>query len=515
MTSSFEALRIYLDGENAFREGRYPAAWEAYERAYIIDPAFWLAYRRYRTARSWLSRGVEPPYTEEWWNHIDEFPRLERELLEADRTRPTSDRVAALRRLTQRHPDYYPGWWRYGDGIFHTFHHRLGEPLSEVIRSFERILELNPNMISVWEHLLFCYSTDGDLEKLEWALEELERRGGKEAVLEGYGINVPSLYRQILAWRQGEKTLEAAADSMALLVRESHPEAPLLLWVWSLFFSLQGHAPLQIEMNQRVLEDPGPAVPEQTLFAEAMAWASRGAWDSTVAKMDQVVSASPEPWEEYRHAALSLGAVLGALDPEEARARRPALDPEEATPESVARLIWFDGILGYASGDLQVVSDARSRLADLDTATTELVDRSLEVFELDLVGNRAEALDRLVRLEEARPDSSLGTTPLMVYGVHRLAVARWLLEAGDLDRAARFLRFHRGWPAAEGIFLSAILGSTYAYLEMGRVAEARGLEDEAVKYYREFLRRYDMPPPQHMPLVEEAQAAVERLGGGR
>ncbi|MGW8268811.1 MAG: hypothetical protein ACWGSQ_20765, partial [Longimicrobiales bacterium] len=253
MTSSFEALRAYLEGEEAFRESRFPAAWGAYERAFTIDPTFWLAYRRYAYARGWMGMGVEPPYTGEWQQHIDEFPKLERESLEAGGTTPRSARLAALRRFTEQHPDYYPGWWNYGDAIFHRDISWLGEPLSETIRSFERVLDLNPNMIFAWEHLIFAALQDSNVDKAVLALEELERRGGQEGVLEGLGVDLVSMYRQILGWRQGARTLEAAADSLAHLFRTSRPVTPNGPNAWSWFFSLQGNAPLMIEASRLLL----------------------------------------------------------------------------------------------------------------------------------------------------------------------------------------------------------------------------------------------------------------------
>ena len=49
-----------------------------------------------------------------------------------------------------------------------------------------------------------------------------------------------------------------------------------------------------------------------------------------------------------------------------------------------------------------------------------------------------------------------------------------------------------------------------AYLELARVAEARGARD-ARERYRQFLLRYDAPMPSTARLVEEARKAVVRL----
>jgi hypothetical protein len=53
-----------------------------------------------------------------------------------------------------------------------------------------------------------------------------------------------------------------------------------------------------------------------------------------------------------------------------------------------------------------------------------------------------------------------------------------------------------------------------AYLEQARVAEALGRDELAGTYYQRFLWRYDMPAESHRHLVEEARAALVRLGRG-
>jgi tRNA A-37 threonylcarbamoyl transferase component Bud32/tetratricopeptide (TPR) repeat protein len=526
MTSSFEALRAYLEGEEAFRDSRFPAAWGAYERAFTFDSTFWLAYRRYSYARGWMGMGLEPPYTAEWREHIDEFPRLEREYFEASRTRPWSARLDALRRFAERNPDFYPGWWYYGEAIFHGDISRLGEPLSETIRSFERVVELNPRTIFAWEHLLFAYIQDADLEKFMWALEELERRGGQEGVREGLGVDLVSMYRQILGWRQGEITLEEAADSMAHFLRTSRPVNPSGAGVWPWFFSLQGNAELVIEANRRLIDDPGSLNPEQLWMVQSSqvsTWASRGAWGAALGEWDRLAQTSGGEWDRLAQTFEGpppvvldrlfsvVGVFLGGVDPAEARSRRPEGD---WNPEISAELLWTDGILGYAERDLAAVSEARRGLAAMDTTATEFMDRSLEAFELDLQGNRDQARAGLLRLEEARKDSVLGWDPLTRFAIHRVTLAQWLREAGESQRALPFLRWHRGFPMTEDVLASGVLAGALNYLEMGRVEEDLGHDALALKYYREFLRRYDMPPPQHEPLIEEAQAALERLGGG-
>ena len=62
-TASLPALKLYLNGEAAYREGRYVAAAEAFEAATRLDTTFALAFLRLGAAQSWIRArpGGTPP----------------------------------------------------------------------------------------------------------------------------------------------------------------------------------------------------------------------------------------------------------------------------------------------------------------------------------------------------------------------------------------------------------------------------------------------------------------------
>jgi tetratricopeptide (TPR) repeat protein len=516
MTSSFEALRAFLEGEEAHRAGRYQRAWEAYERAFTADSTFWLAYWRYTAARNWMMLGVDSAIVTAYQDHIDEFPKLDRELLEERFMELRSASAEARRRLTERRPDYYPGWWRYGDAILHSGIIRRGEPLSEVIRAFERVIELNPRMISAWEHLLYCYAMERDSEGMENALGMLDELGGREAILEGYGFDVVTMNRYFLRYRLGESSLSEVADTLAGLVREARLVQSLMYPAIARISAIVGEPALQIESNLRYAQDPGSYDPTDLLLANALTWASRGAWDSMLVNLDRYHTVSGEPIAARRRFYFSaLGVFYGALPAEEALRRRPTpeADVDGWTRAQHAQMAWHDGFLGFVTEDREAIADARARLAAMDTSATTLLDRSLEVFGLELQGDREGALGRLAELDHEIAEDAPGISIVTMNAVHRSLLAEWLTETGDFQRALDGLRWHRAMHTVIATLDVAVLVSSVTYLEMGRVAEAMGRAEDALKYYREFLYRYDMPPEVHLPLIEEAEAALERLGG--
>ena len=82
-TRSVEALRAYLDGEEASIAGRIGEAEAAFGRAVEADSGFWYAYFRLASATSWMEKDVDPAITKAYWDHRALLPRRERLLIEA------------------------------------------------------------------------------------------------------------------------------------------------------------------------------------------------------------------------------------------------------------------------------------------------------------------------------------------------------------------------------------------------------------------------------------------------
>jgi hypothetical protein len=96
--------------------------------------------------------------------------------------------------------------------------------------------------------------------------------------------------------------------------------------------------------------------------------------------------------------------------------------------------------------------------------------------------------------------------------VNRLAAARWLEEAGDIDEAVRLLRWQDAASSRldrQGylqIVNTALDGPTS--LARANLEQARGDRGQAQEYYRRFLQAYDSPMPSQAHMVEEARSAL-------
>jgi hypothetical protein len=97
--------------------------------------------------------------------------------------------------------------------------------------------------------------------------------------------------------------------------------------------------------------------------------------------------------------------------------------------------------------------------------------------------------------------------------INRINASRWLLAAGDTARATELLYGCQRTDQFKPEQLESNILAGHCYLELARIEEARGRDGLARKYYWQFLKRYDSPVEALRPLVEEARAAYERVGG--
>jgi DNA-binding SARP family transcriptional activator len=140
-TASLPALRHFLDGEAAYRAGRFEAAAAAYGEAIHEDSAFALAYQRLAVVQEWGTSGDRGrAAAEQALRHAVRLPPRARYLVEAHAARARGDFAAAeqlYRALLQRYPDDAEGWNGLGETLFHGNPDR-GRTSYEAREPFER-----------------------------------------------------------------------------------------------------------------------------------------------------------------------------------------------------------------------------------------------------------------------------------------------------------------------------------------------------------------------------------------
>jgi hypothetical protein len=283
----------------------------------------------------------------------------------------------------------------------------------------------------------------------------------------------------------------------------------------------------QVEISRQVLRlEPAPDVAARHRRFLAQGWVTRGAWDSVSVALEEDAKQEPGDWWTAldQYALTVAGVWLGGLDASEAAKRRGAAarmveqrPVDERQPYFQAMLVWLDGMLAWARGDVAGLESARRELEKMDgldiTWKSER-ERSLAAFQLALAGATRKAGLALAALEWQRAEQlSDGAFAQYLTALDRLAASRWVLEAGDTAQAARLLTWNEAWGGTSGSVGSMF--ASHAYLERARIEDARGNGPLAQEYYQDFLFQYDMPTPKHRHLVDEAREALSRLSGDR
>jgi hypothetical protein len=256
-------------------------------------------------------------------------------------------------------------------------------------------------------------------------------------------------------------------------------------------------------------------------MATAMAWASRGAWDSVAVELDGWRRLSTDPRDALRAYGLGvLGALLGGWGPDRAASlRRAAVDAAAVgDSEDRAELAWLDGIIATARSETLALAEARDRVRRSGAPHAARLEASLDGFQQAVSGDRSTGARTLERIELEAGErwaawDHAGRHPYLS-AVNRLHAARWLLAAGDTTAAARLLEWYHGVPGTRDSFRDTF--ATFAvvplvFSELARIAEHRGRTEEAAAYRLRIVRSFDAPSSaEGRAILAEATAALAR-----
>lgn len=164
-TSSLAAFRYYIEGDAAFRMGRYGEAQRAFQAAVSEDSTFARAYFRLSEAADWngdptlvraaAARAAELASRLSW---------RDRTLLEGASAWRDGDNDLAesrARAIVTRYPDDHDAWFLLGEVLFHANTIRA-RPFAEARSPFERVVALDPANSAALTHLARLDAHRGD-----------------------------------------------------------------------------------------------------------------------------------------------------------------------------------------------------------------------------------------------------------------------------------------------------------------------------------------------------------------
>ena len=499
-STSAPALKAYLAGEQYYRRHQLDSAEFAYRRALEIDSNFALAWRRRALVRRqrapesddtisiWalragsLNRGLPirdslMVLSDSLYMSLDQD---QADSLSGDRTRRL---YATLEEVTRRYPDDPEGWYLLGRAGFYT--PRLGTDWSQTLAAMNRAIALDSGFVPA-------------------AL-------GMDATW--------------IAFRLGDR--QEAYRHLSLAARNNA--------VWDQ--DQQG-----LQFAAAMLADPG------TMLRRLDRWMDTASTDAITSALGAL-----SPWADSAQVAVRLARTLlaraGAFDSSEAGANRrgaanlallfrghltesfrhlgrfrwPPLVAAMALyggvpPESAARIFDPNGPRG--PGGIPLLSRQRDttglrelirRLDSAGRAAATPGARRTSIWTaararahlLVARGDTAQAISRLIAVIDSTCWGCSYSAHL--HDIHALAPLLW---AGGRDQEAeRYLDWYT--PIVPVVVLDVALT-----LQRARVEERLGNREKAIAAYRRFARAWAYGDPQLQPMVEEARAALRRLGAG-
>lgn len=492
-TTSLDALRAYLRGEQFYRRSRWPEAAEAFEEAIAADSTFAMAWYRRGLSYGWqrVRHGAGGALTRESMARAVEFSdRLqsrERLLVEGYAMFSEGDPGAlrALEELTQKYPDDVEAWAILGDAYVHAGGAAL-IPADRFRDALARAIELNPYSGAAYVHLIEDSFSRWDSVGARALIDEFARIDAETPQCGDFE------WAYAILWGDGD----ARAEAITALEREGTtrpscsliwlPAAPGFLdEVTRSFDELRGRGvrqeagPLGVTASRagrlreaRRIWALDQAPPKFGARSEASSVLLNYADPAFGADMEAVLADDPDFRDRFWLAALAVegGDVSGAERWLEASRTAAAEPPAEPGQESRSLLVgaYADATAGYLA----------IKRGDADSGAAAVAD----------------ALDRMVGA-----DSGWFSHQFL-----RLELGRALLELNRPQEAIRYLSTFNYLDFAMPVHSWLYLGHAYAAMED---------PEKARDYYELFLKSWSQSDAELVPLREEAEAGLGRLAG--
>lgn len=508
-TRSLEALRAYVDGERAYRDGRYQEAADAFEAATRLDTTFALAWYRLAIVRDW-SGGDVLEAVRHARAHSTSMAWREQNLifglwLYGELDDRNAERVYGVS-VTQ-HPDDVDAWSYLGETRFHLTYVQ-GRSLTEARDPFMRVLELDPGNPNALLHLARVAAVEGRIAELDTlARAYLARHPDADRALEVLALSASGRHDSVGAAavmtrlaRAGDVALDAAARSVAAFSEDLGSAERLLP-----LFEEPQRTPFYTKRGRALAADLALAA---------------GRWAEAQTRLTALTEIEPDWGLEIRARAATLR-QMPATPEELSDVRRQLLAwrvHEASKAQSNFQWSLFEQpalrayLLGLVSVRLGDTAAARRWASALD-AMPHLPGDS------DLAGDLAHSVRAEIAYAAGAPRRALAEieqvhfasrAPVMsgsLYaGAHQRFLHAELLHAVGRDEEA--LRWYGSFPEPAGYDIAYLAP---AYLRRGEIFERLGQRAEALESYRRVVALWmDCDPPLR-PWLAEAQRAIGRL----
>lgn len=511
-THSLTALGAYLQGESAYRQGRFAEAVQWLQRATDVDSTFALADYRLAVAAEWADQPIlSSAAANRALRNASRLPEHDRRLLEAYvayLARDMHEAERAYRAITRDYPSDVEAWAQLGEVRFH-FDPVAGRSLHAARYAWERVLALNPAHADALVHLARLAARDGLSARVDSLVHRYQQHAGSSDHL-----------LEMLALRA---YATGSAETQAEVLRDLRlaPDLVLLSTVQALGFARELPGALQVARLLTAPERPGRArglslvrslemAVGRPATARAMSRAVAAEFGTARLPLDlAALAAHPDPLAsnaERMHALEGLAAGAGLLGGD-------TLSPEIRLQQDVARLF----LTAQLHNQLGRASETERIAKAIEAAAGRRGPETMRV-----AGDLAAGLRAQAALTSGRPDQAVqhhrrvqrrGHGTPMLHTVHltqfigaeRFALAEALRAAG---KHAEALTVYQSFPEPSGDDLSYV---GMALLREGELHERLGDRARALRAYSRLLRIWSAPEPTLRSTVADVRARVERL----
>ena len=517
-TASLPAYRAYLEGEAAFRAGRYEAATAALQRAVALDSLFALAYYRLSLAAEYATReDVSIAAASQALRHAGRLSDHDRRFLEgfvAWRQGAHAKAEQIYREILGTYPDDVEAWFQIGEVLFHA-NPLHGRSFTESRVAFERVLEYEPNDPTPLIHLARIAAAEQRFDDLDTIIQEfLIQSPGSDRELELLALQAFAKNDSEMVDRVLDR-LERATDIPVAM-------AALDVAAW-------GQHPRGTERLATILTQPTRSAQVRGIGHAWLAHAmlSTGHWEAARAQLDAYARLDPATALEFR-AALAMLPFLPTPESEiEALLQElQRVDPSRIPEAGGNPFVYFNPhhavhplILEYLKGQLAArVGKSTEALEHADRLGSITVPDGSGTLAADValsiesqVAYRAGQMNEALKLiEQVRSEmfyQGTLTSPLRAAAFERFWRAELLNEAGREQEALAWYRQISNLSVFELVYLPI------SHLRQAEIYERLGENDKAVEHYARFIDLWRDADEELQPLVRDAKERVAQLSG--
>jgi DNA-binding SARP family transcriptional activator/TolB-like protein len=510
-TQSLAALRDYLLGERALRDGDFERAREHYRRAVSTDTGFALAYYRMSMAETWIGEAAGARGAAEVARrHATRLSAPNRALLTAhnDMLSGRSDSAeAGYRAVLLASPDDPEAWLQLGELLYHHNPVR-GRPIEESRDAFLRVLSYDPRQRASLVHMVRIAATMRDTTLLDSLAARFEASGVTagllgsrlvQASVHGDRAAIASLARGATS----ELPEEISDAARAALMHGRDAEAALTILAANLSSARppERHALTRYQMAAIELLRGRDGAAQAHFAAAARLFPTATRDLSTFYRLRSIV-----PPDRAELAAIRDRLLPASRDRLGSAARVQLL----ATMVRLAPVIRL-GLLSEVSGLLGDAEAAARYLRELEASLVPPEDdehkqaliRDLRAASALRAGRAAEAASLLAVRRNA--DVSLGAVGLPWTATSRVNAGLALAATGRASQAPAWLESLEH----QSVFLYPFLGP--ATLELARIRERAGDRAGAQAAYQRVADLWSGADERYRPARDEALARLSAL----